>query len=75
MKVLVTQSRPTLCDPVDCGPPGSVHGDSPGQNTAAGGLFLLQELGHYPEGREWMLGRRIAVCASPSVSGKGPVFH
>ena len=27
MKVLVTQSCPTLCDPVDCSPPGSsVHG-------------------------------------------------
>ena len=27
MKVLVTQSCSTLCDPVDCGPPGSsVHG-------------------------------------------------
>ena len=26
-KVLVTQSRPTLCDPMDCSPPGSsVHG-------------------------------------------------
>ena len=27
MKVLVAQSRPTLCSPTDCGPPGvSVHG-------------------------------------------------
>ena len=27
MSVLVTQSCPTLCDPIDCGPPGSsVHG-------------------------------------------------
>ena len=27
MKVLVTQSCPTLCDPMDCSPPGSsVHG-------------------------------------------------
>ena len=31
---LVTQSRPTLCDPMDCSLPGSsVHGDSPGKNT------------------------------------------
>ena len=30
---LVSQSCPTLCDPTDCGPPGSsVHGDSPGKN-------------------------------------------
>ena len=27
MKVLVTQSCPSLCDPLDCSPPGSsVHG-------------------------------------------------
>ena len=27
VKVLVTQSYPTLCDPMDCSPPGSsVHG-------------------------------------------------
>ena len=25
VKVKVTQSCPTLCDPMDCGPPGSVH--------------------------------------------------
>ena len=32
-----------------------------------GGLSLLQELGHYPERREWTLGTRIAVRASPSL--------
>ena len=31
------QSRLTLCDPVDCSPPGSsVHGDSPAKNTGVG---------------------------------------
>ena len=31
---LVAQSCPTLCDPMDCSPPGSfVCGDSPGKNT------------------------------------------
>ena len=31
---LVTRSCLTLCDPMDCSPPGSsVHGDSPGKNT------------------------------------------
>jgi len=42
---------PTLCDPMDCSPPGSsVHGDSPGKNTAVGchvllqGIFLTQGL-------------------------------
>ena len=34
---LVIQSCLTLCDPMDCSPPGSsVHGDSPGKNTGAG---------------------------------------
>ena len=33
----------TLCDPVDCSPPGSsVHGDSPGNNTGVGCYALLQ---------------------------------
>ena len=31
---LVTQSCPTLCDPMDCSPSGSsVHGNSPSKNT------------------------------------------
>ena len=33
----------TLCDPMDCSPPGSsVRGDSPGKNTGMGCHFLLQ---------------------------------
>ena len=40
---LVAQSYLTLCDPVDCSPPGSsVHGDSPGRNTGVGCHALLQ---------------------------------
>ena len=46
---LVTQLCPTLCNPMDCSPPGSsVHGDSPGKNTGVGcyaflqGIFLTQ---------------------------------
>ena len=39
----VTQSRQTLCDPMDCSLPGSsVHGDSPGKNTGVGCHALLQ---------------------------------
>ena len=35
--VLVAQLCPTLCDSMDCSPPGSsVHGDSPGKNTGVG---------------------------------------
>ena len=44
-------SHVRLCDPIDCGPPGSsVRGDSPGKNTGVGchallqGLFLTQGL-------------------------------
>ena len=34
---LVAHSCPTLCDPMDCSPPGSsVHGDSPAKNTEVG---------------------------------------
>ena len=47
---LVTQSCPTLCNPIDCSRPGSsFHGDSPGKNTGMGchvllqGIFLTQE--------------------------------
>ena len=37
------QSCLTLCDPVDCSPPGSsVHGIFPGKNTGIGCHFLLQ---------------------------------
>ena len=41
--VLVVQSCPTLCDPVDYSPLGSsVHGDSPGKNIGVGCLSFLQ---------------------------------
>ena len=40
---LVTQLCLTLCYPMDCILPGSsVHGDSPGKNTAVGCHALLQ---------------------------------
>ena len=46
---LVAHLCPTLCDPMDCSPPGSsVHGDSPGKNTGVGchalflGIFPIQ---------------------------------
>ena len=41
--VLATQSHLTLCNSMDCSPPGSsVHGDSPGKNTGVGCHSLLQ---------------------------------
>ena len=43
--VLVAWLCPTLCDPMDCSPPGfSVHGGTPGKNTGVGFLALLQDL-------------------------------
>ena len=43
MLCLVIQLCPTLCDLMDCNPLGfSVHGDSPGKNTAVGCHALLQ---------------------------------
>ena len=48
VKVLVTQSCSTLCDPMNCSPQGfSVHGDSPDKNTGMGCHALLQ--GNLPE--------------------------
>ena len=48
---LVAQSCPTLCDSIDCSPPGSsVHADSPGKNTGVvchallSGIFPTQGL-------------------------------
>ena len=43
------QSCLTLCDPMDCSPPGSsVFGDSPGKNTGVGCHVLLHK--KYPIG-------------------------
>ena len=43
MCVQVAQSCPTLCDSIDCSPPGSsVHGDSPGKKTGVECHSLLQ---------------------------------
>ena len=37
---LVAQGCPTLCNPMDCSPPGSsVHADSPGKNSGVGCVF------------------------------------
>ena len=39
------QLCPTLCDPMDCSPPGSsVHGNSPVKNTGVGCHALLQQI-------------------------------
>ena len=38
----VTQSCPTLCDPVDCSPPGSYLWSSPGKNTGVNLNHILK---------------------------------
>ena len=43
VRVLATQSCPTLCNPVNCSAQrSSVHGDSPGKNPRMGSHALLQ---------------------------------
>ena len=43
MLCLVAQLCPTVCDPMDCNPPGSsVHENSPGKNTRVDCYALLQ---------------------------------
>ena len=43
MLCFITKLYPTLCDPMDCSPPGfSVHEDFPGKNTEVGCHALLQ---------------------------------
>ena len=43
MHAQLLQSCLTLCDPIDCSPPGSsVHGDSPGKNAGVGFHALLR---------------------------------
>ena len=40
---LIAQLCPTLCNPMDCSPPGSsLRGNSPGKNTGVGCQALLQ---------------------------------
>ena len=44
---LVTQLYPTLCNPMDCSPPGSsVRGDSPGKDTGISSYSSLHEAFH-----------------------------
>ena len=52
---LVPHSCPTLCNPMDCSPPGySVHGSFPGKSTGVDchallqGVFLLPDPGIEP---------------------------
>ena len=53
---LVAQSCLTLCDPMNCSPPGSsIRGFSPGKNTGVGCHFLLQGIFPTQELNPWLL--------------------
>ena len=73
--MLVTQSCPALCDPMDYGPPGSSdHGDFPGKNTGVGchappqGIFPTKGLNPGLLHCRWILcplshqGSPVALC-------------
>ena len=69
---LVTESCQTLCNPMDCSPPGSsVHGDSPGKNTGVGCHSLLQGSSQQ---RDWTciycLAGRFFTTGPPGISIK-----
>ena len=52
--IIVAESWPTLCNPMDCSPPGSsVHGIFSGKNTGEGCYFLLQEISQ-PRDQTWV---------------------
>ena len=70
---LAAQSCLTLCDPMDCSPPGSsVHGDSPGKNTGVGchgliqGIFPTQGLNPGLPHCRWIL-YRLSHQGSPRI--------
>ena len=66
-EVLVTQSCLTLCNPMDCSPPGSsVHGDSPGKNTGVGCYALLQRI--FPT-------QGLKLCLCGSCIGRWILYH
>ena len=71
---LVSQSCPTLCDLMDCSPPGSsVHGDSPGKNTGVGCHAFLQ--GDPPNPGTEPRSPTLPVDSLPSESPGKPVPH
>ena len=72
LKVKVAQLCPSLCDPMDCSPPGStVHGDSPGKNTGVGCHALLQGIFPTPGLNPGLLYcRQILYCLSHQGSPK-----
>ena len=77
VKVLVIQSCPTLCDSLDCSPPGSsVHGNLQArQNTGVGGRSLLQGIFSTPGSSPGLLNCRwILYCLNQTGMNLFPLF-
>ena len=79
---LVTQLCPTLCEPMDCSPPGSsIHGNSLGKNTGVGchgllqGIFPTQELNWDLLHCRQILYQLSYQCFSCSSAGKESTCH
>ena len=76
-RVLVTRLCPTLCNPMDCSPPGFFSSwDFPGKNTGVGshsflqGIFPIQESN--PGLPNW---RQILYCLSHQGSSIEPQYY
>ena len=57
-----TELCPTLCDPMDCSPPGSLSKEFSSKNTGVGSHFLLQGIFPNP-------GTELMSVVSPAVGG------
>ena len=73
--VLVLQSSPTLCDPMDCNPPGPSSWNSPGKNTQVCSHSLFQGIfpsqGSNPDLLHWrQILYRLSHQGSPIASNK-----
>ena len=61
---VLSRSVVSLCDPIDCSPPGSpAHEDSPGKNTVVGCHALLQ--GIFPT-----QGSNVGLLHLPALAGR-----
>ena len=65
VQVLITQACPTVCDPMDCSPPGfSVHGILHAKNTGVSSHSLLQGIFQTPGWNLWALAGRFFTTSA-----------
>ena len=76
-KALIIQSCPTLCNSMDCSPPGSsVHGDLLGKNTGVSSHSLLQGIFPTQGSNPGLLNcRQILYCLSHQGSPRSAEGH